>query len=259
MSKYTLDTDFSALSGQKANNWILKFRGIAETAFKNSDNRSRLLGNLLVIERSVHTLQQGLSVTGNRPTTVLINALNLLWNYAEGAVTAIDFQDFANNIYASTLAYHSDEELSDTQELFYEQNFGNTKLTRVEWEIITWVSALLMELVAIEGGHLDFEEVASYEQIGFANFDDLWGVLTDACIYLSNISLPSSTGSDYEKATEQLYKTSLFCNIVQDIQSCLKTAINTPSEQYADLRIKYQHCTILPTEYAVDLINFLGN
>ena len=149
MSKYTLDTDFSALSGQKANNWILKFRGIAETAFKNSDNRSRLLGNLLVIERYVHTLQQGLSVTGNRPTTVLINALNLLWNYAEGAVTAIDFQDFANNIYASTLAYHSDEELSDTQELFYEQNFGNTKLTRVEWEIITWVSALLMELVAI--------------------------------------------------------------------------------------------------------------
>lgn len=257
MSKYSLDTDFSSLNGPKANNWILRFRDIAETAFKNSDTRSRLLGNLLVIERYVHTLQQGLSFKGKSPTPVLINALDLLWSYAEGRITVIEFQDFANNIYASTLAYNSDEELTDIQADFYKSYFENEPPTAIEWQIITWVSGLLIKLVAIEGGRLDFEEIASYEQIGFADFDDLFGFLTDACIYLANIPLSSSTGRDYEKATEQLYKTPLFCHIVENIQGSLKTAIAATSEQYQSLRMECQQLTIIPNEYAANLMNFL--
>lgn len=259
MSKYSLDTDFSALNGPKANNWILRFRDIAETAFKNSDTRSRLLGNLLVIERYVHTLQQGLSFKGKSPTPMLMKALDLLWSYAEECITVTEFQDFANNIYASTLAYNSDEELTDTQAEFYKSCFENEKPTTIEWQIITWVSGLLIKLVDIEGGRLDFEEIASYEQIGFADFDDLFGFLTDACIYLVNIPLPSSTGRDYEKATELLYKTPLFCHIVENIQGDLKTAIDATSEQYQSLRMEYQQYTIIPDEYAANLMNFLEN
>ena len=259
MSKYTLDMDFSSLNRPKAYNWILRFRDIAETAFQNSDTCSRLLGNLLVIERYVHTLQQGLLIKGKSPTPVLLNALDILWSYVEEGITVTEFQDFANNMYASTLAYNSDEKLTDSQEDFYKSSFENEKPTTIEWQIITWVSGLLMKLVAIEGGRLDFEEIASYEQIGFADFDDLFGFMTDACIYLANIPLPSGTGKDYEKATELLYKTPLFCHIVEDIQSSLKTAIAATSEQYQHLRMEYQQYAIIPNEYAANLIGFLEN
>lgn len=64
MSKYTLDMDFSLLNGPKAHNWIRRFRDMADSAFSGKDNRSRLLGNLLIIEQYVNTLKIGLSADG---------------------------------------------------------------------------------------------------------------------------------------------------------------------------------------------------
>lgn len=112
----------------------------------------------------------------------------------------------------------------------------------------------VIKLVAIGRGRLDFEEIASYEQIGFA---DLFVFLTDACIYLADIPLSSSTGRDHEKATELLYKTPLFCHIVENIQGSLKTAIAVTSEKYQSLRMECQQLTIIPNEYATNLMNFL--
>lgn len=55
--KYTLDTDFAALNGPKASNWLKNFRNMTESAFTDSSNHSRLLGNLLVMELCTTTLR----------------------------------------------------------------------------------------------------------------------------------------------------------------------------------------------------------
>ncbi len=54
--KYTLDTDFSSLSGPKAANWIMGFQDMAEDAFADSNSHSRLLGNLLIFSGIVDSV-----------------------------------------------------------------------------------------------------------------------------------------------------------------------------------------------------------
>jgi len=162
MSKYTLDMDFSLLNGPKAHNWIRRFRDMADSAFAGKDNRSRLLGNLLIIEQYVNTLKIGLSADGKQ----------------------------------------------------------------------------------------------SYEQISFAEIDDLLAFLTDASISMENIPLPSSTGADYSKAAEQVYQTALFQSMIERIQDSLKTALLATPEQYPELRAKYQERTIIPVESITKLMDF---
>lgn len=256
MGKHTLDTDFSALNGPKAHNWILKFRDMADSAFADRDNRSRLLGSLLIIEQYVHTLREGLSADGKQISPVLETALDYLWDYLEGRAAATDFQDFANNIYAGSLACSVGEELTDTQEKFYQEHFHDTELSPVERQIITWVSGLLVEVVAIEGGRLDFEEIADYERISFADIDDLIAFLTDAAISIAGISLLSDKGGDYARAAEQVYQTALFRHMIEHIQNSLQTALNAAPEQYSSLRTEYQKYTIIPAEYIADLMGF---
>lgn len=257
MAKYTLDTDFSLLNGPKAHNWILRFRNMADTAFAGKDNRSRLLGNLLIIEQYVNTLKKGLSADGKQISTVLQNALDFLWNYLDGHTAVTDFQDFANNIYASTLTYYADEELTDAQTRFYQEYFGDGELCSIEWQNITWASWLLMEVVAIEGGRLDFEEASTYEQISFAYIDtDLIPFLTDASISIANVPLSSNTGVDYSKAEEQIYQTPLFQYVIGRIQDSLKSALTATPEQYSSLKAKYQESTIIPAEHITKLMDF---
>lgn len=256
IAKYTLETEFSLLNSPKAHNWILRFRNMADTAFAGKDNRSRLVGNLLIIEQYVNTLRKGLSADGRQLSTVLMNALNFLWDYVEGHTTAADFQDFANNVYASTLAHNADEALSDAEAEFYQKHFSGSKLSSIEWQNITWASHLLMEVLAIEGRQPDLEEAVSYAQISFADIDDLIAFLTDVSIHIANIPLPSSTGADYLKAEEQIYQTALFQYIIEHIQDSLKTALTAAPEQYSALRTKYQAFTIIPAEYITSLMDF---
>ena len=257
MGIYTLDADFSSLNVKKANNWILRLRDMTEDAFADRGNRARLLGNLLIIEQYTHTLRQGLSAKGAQPSAVLVQVLDLLWGYLEKRISVKDFEDFSNNVYASTLFHNADEELTDEQEDFYQEHFGSTELCSVEWKIITWASGLLMELVAIEGGRVEFEEIEGYEQISFADIDDLLGFLTDVSIALANIPLSSDTGADHSKAAEQVYQTELFQKIIERIQSSLKTALVAVPEQYASLRTEYQQYTIISEEYCTGFVDFL--
>ncbi len=257
MAKYTLDTEFSLLNGPKAHNWILRFRSMADAAFAGKDDRSRLLGNLLIMEQYVNTLKKGLSADGKQISAVLQNALDLLWGYLDGCVAVTDLQDLANDIYASTLAYNADEELTDAQMEFYQEHFGDGELSSIEWQNITWASWLLVEVVAIEGGRSDFEEASAYEQISFAYIDvDLIPFLTGASISIADVPLPSNTGADYSKAEEQVYQTSLFRCIIGHIQDGLRAALTATPEQYPSLRAKYQESTIIPSEYINRLMDF---
>ncbi len=254
MGIYTLDSDFSSLNGKKADNWILRFRSMAGDAFAGQGNRPRLLGCLLILEQCVHTLRHGLSVNGRQPSAILSEALDVLWGCLEERAAIKDFEDFSNNVYASTLFHYAGEELTDGQEEFYRKHFGNEKLCSFEWQMLTWASGLLMELTAIKGSRVDFEKIKGYEQISFADIDDLLGFLTDAGISLLRIPLPSCSGTDYSKAVEQVYQTELFRGIIRHIQSSLKTALAAAPEQYGALRAEYQSYTIIPEEYSADLV-----
>ena len=232
--KYTLNTDFSSLNGPKAANWIMGFQDMVEDAFADSSSHSRLLGNLLILESYVHTLCQGLADKDKTVPAVLQEALDLLWGYLEGDKAPSEFQDFANNLYAATLNYNVGEEITDAQAEFYRSSVDISWGSTCEWQILTWLSVLLMEVVAINGGRLDFEE---YEQeVDFAEMEEMLNMLADAFIDLTDTQLPSNKASDVMNAQEQVYQT---------------------PEQYPALREEYRQYVILPEEYAAKLLGCL--
>ena len=254
--KYTLDTDFSSLNGPKAANWIMDFQDMAEDAFADSSH-SRLLGNLLILESYVHTLRQSLADRGRTVSDVCQEALDIHWDYLEGKKAASDFQDFANNLYSATLNYNVGEEITDAQAEFYEKHVDLPWGSTCEWQILTWLSVLLMEVVAISGGRLDFEEYEEYEpDVDFAEMEEMLNMLADAFIDFTNTPLPSNKASDVMNAQEQVYQTPLFLQFIEGIQNGLKAALSATSEQYPALREEYRQYTILPEEYAEKLLEF---
>lgn len=255
--KYTLNTDFSLLNGSKAANWIVGFQDMAEDAFADSSSHLRLLGNLLILEPYIHTLRQGLADTGKSVSDVCQEVLDVLWDYLEGKKAASDFEDFANNLYAATLNYNVGEEITDAQAEFYEKHIDLPWGSTCEWQILTWLSVLLMEVVAVSGGRLDFEEYEEYEQdVDFAEMEEMLNMLADAFIDLTDTPLPSNKASDVMNAQEQVYQTPLFRQLIERIQNGLKAALSATSEQYLALREEYRQYTILPEEYAAKLLGF---
>ena len=114
-----------------------------------------------------------------------------------------------------------------------------------------------MEVVAISGGRLDFEEYEEYEQdVDFAEMEEMLNMLADAFIDLTNTPLPSNKASDVMNAQEQVYQTPLFLQFIEGIQNGLKAALSATSEQYPALREEYRQYTILPEEYAAKLLEF---
>ena len=253
--KYTLDTDFSSLNGPKAVNWIIGFQDMTEDAFADSSSHSRLLGNLLILEPYLHTIRQGLADRGRTVPAILQEALDILWDYLEGRKAPSDFQDFANNLYAAALDYNVGEEITDAQAEFSRKYVDIPWGKNSEWQILTWLSVLLMEVVAISGGWLDFEE---YEQdVDFVEMEEMLNMLADALIDLTNTPLPSNKASDVMNAQEQVYQTPLFRQFIERIQNGLKAALSATPEQYPALREEYRQYTILPEEYAVKLLGCL--
>ncbi len=253
--KYTLDTDFSSLNGPKAANWMMDFQDIAHDAFADSSNHTRLLGNLLILEPYMHTLRQGLADQGRTVPAILQKAIDPLWDYLEGKKEVSDFQDFANNLYAAALDYNVGEEITEEQAEF-SRNFVDIPWGKTcEWQILTWLSTLLMEVVATCGGRLDFEEFEEYEQeIDFSEMDEMLNMLADASIELTGTPLPSNKAADVMNAWEQVSQTPLFRQVVERIQNGLKAALSAVPEQYPALREEYRRYTILPEEYAAKLL-----
>lgn len=58
MSVHTLFCDFASLNRKDAGDWVSKCSKLADEAFLNSSNQTRLFGNLLVLEQYMHTLEQ---------------------------------------------------------------------------------------------------------------------------------------------------------------------------------------------------------
>ena len=202
--KYTLDTDFSSLNGPKAANWIMGFQDMAEDAFADSSSHSRLLGNLLILEPYLHTIRQGLADRGRTVPAILQEALDILWDYLEGRKAPSDFQDFANNLYAAALDYNVGEEITDAQAEFSRKYVDIPWGKNSEWQILTWLSVLLMEVVAISGGWLDFEE---YEQdVDFVEMEEMLNMLVDVFIDLTDTPLQSNKAVDVMNAQEQVYQ-----------------------------------------------------
>ena len=253
--KYTLDTDFSSLNGPKAVNWIMGFQDMAEDAFADSSSHSRLLGNLLILEPYLHTIRQGLADRGRTVPAILQEALDILWDYLEGRKAPSDFQDFANNLYAAALDYNVGEEITDAQAEFSRKYVDIPWGKNSEWQILTWLSVLLMEVVAISGGWLDFEE---YEQdVDFVEMEEMLNMLVDVFIDLTDTPLQSNKAVDVMNAQEQVYQTPLFRQFIERIQNGLKAALSATPEQYPALREEYRQYTILPEEYAVKLLGCL--
>ena len=254
--KYTLDTDFSALNGPKAANWLRNFRDMTESAFAGRDNRTRLLGNLLVIELCAHTLHQGLKEEGLPYPTIIQQSLDMLWDCLKEQAMSTDMQDFANNLYACVLEYNVGEDLTDSQAAFYKEHLGSRKRSTYEWAILGKVALLLMEWTAIYGNRLDFEEFELCEQIDFTGISECLDFFPDVCINLTNTPCPSSGAKDVRQAMDMVYQTPLFRQLVHLIQDALKTALLATAEQYKPLREEWQKRGILPDEYALDLIQF---
>lgn len=151
---------------------------MAEDAFADSSSHSRLLGNLLILEPYLHTIRQGLADRCRTVPAILQEALDILWDYLEGRKAPSDFQDFANNLYAAALDYSVGEEITDAQAEFFRKYVDIPWGKNSEWQILTWLSVLLMEVVAISGGRLDFEEYEEYEQdVDFVEMEEMLNML----------------------------------------------------------------------------------
>lgn len=255
MGEYTLKTDFAALEEPQAYKYLKDFKGIVEEAFEHSDNHRRLLANLLVLERYCNTVQQGLAADGAQLSVCFRYAQGLLWDYLGGRVTTADFQDFANDYYAWLLANNVGEPM-DIPEGFYVEYFADSCLEAYEWFAVEWSSGLLMQLVSIEGGRVDYEGFEGCREIDFYGPLCMLDMLEDACIELTDTILVSNRGTDLEAAMTQVRKTSLFQQIVMHVQNGLHTALLAASAEYEALRKEYGQYTFIPEQYAARLLAY---
>lgn len=255
MGEYTLKTNFAALDEPQANEYLIDFREIVEKAFEHSDNRLRLLGNLLVLERYCNTVQQGLAADEAQLSVCLRYAQGLLWDYLGGRVKVADFQDFANDYYAWLLE-HSVGPSIDLYESLYAEYFADSCPESYEWFAVEWSSGLLMQLVAIEGGRVDYDDFEECGEIDFYGPLCMLDMLEDVCICLTDTTVESNRGTDLEKAMTQVRKTSLFQEIVLHVQSDLQTALLATPPEYEALRKEYGQYTIIPEWYAARMLEY---
>ncbi|MCI7657666.1 hypothetical protein [Anaerotignum sp.] len=255
MIEYRLFADFTSLSRKNAGDWVANCSSLADEVFRNSSNQTRLLGNLLVLEQYFHTLKQGLKERGEEPGEITYQALDMLWDYLYGKIKPVDFEDFANKVYACVLDYMVGEELTEGQAAFYKNHFADDNIKSLNWEILAWASYLLLELTAIHGGQLDFDEFEGCDFVDFIQIDEMLNVLNDVCIEFAGVECPSSKAKDVIKAMEDVYETPLFQSIVLKIQKGLKDALHARPEAYERLREEYSQYGILPEEFAADFLD----
>lgn len=255
MGEYTLKTNFAALEEPQANEYLIDFRKIVERAFEHSDNRLRLLGNLLILERYCNTVQQGLAANDTQLSVCFRYAQGLLWDYLNERVTAADFQDFANDYYAWLLEHNVGEPMEIPKE-FYAEYFADSCPESYEWFAVEWSSGLLMQLVSIEGGRVDYEDFEECRELDFYGPLCMLDFLEDVCIELTDTMLVSNRGADLEKAMTQVRKTSLFQEIVMHVQNDLQTALLAAPAEYEALRKEYGQYTIIPKRYAARLLEY---
>lgn len=255
MEGYAIFTDYTQLNKQQANDWVQDCSQLAEEAFRNCSNSTRLLGNLLVLEQYYHTVRQGLAENEEEPIPILQESIELLWKYLQKTIQPKEFEDFANDLYACVLEYMVGEELTDEQQEVYENHFQDVPDYTCQWNVLSWISTLLMELTAIYGGKVE-EEFLDCEQIDFVELDEMFNFFSDACIELAEVECQSNRAADVMQAFEDVCVTPLFQSVVSNVQKALKDAWSAEPEKYQTLREIYQKNGILPDEYAAELLEF---
>lgn len=269
MQERTSQTNFSFILNSQTNEWRGELMRAADHAFQYSDDRSRLLGNLLVMEQYINTLRQGLSASGKTLSAGLECADSILWDYLNCRTTSAAFEDFANDYYDCLLAYNIGDVTTDAPKEFYSKYFSGADPDAYELLAIEWSSGLLMQLVSIAGGRIDFDDFEGYEKIDFYGIDIMIGILEDACVGLIGASRSSDTYSanatetltekaltetSAKQVTAQVHCSPLFQGIVQNVQNCLQTALNASPDTFESLHYECSQYTILPKEYASALL-----
>lgn len=256
MAEYKIFADFTSLNRKDASDWVSNCSVLADEAFRNSSNQTRILGNLLILEQYFNTLKLGLNSNGEEPEKIACQAVDLLWDYLYAEAKPADFQDFANDLYACMLEYMVGEELTEEQAVFYKNHFPNDSMKSLHWSILAWASYLLLELLAIHGGRIDFEEFEECDFVDFAQVEEMLNVLNDACIEFAGVECPSSMAKDVMKAMVDVYATPLFQSIVLKVQKSLKDALYAKQEDYAKLKEEYSHYSILPEEFVTAFLEY---
>lgn len=256
MTEYAIFTNFTTLSKKQANDWVQNCSQLAEEAFRNFSNASRLLGNLLILEQYFHTVCQGMAENEEEPEPILQESMDLLWNDLYGTVQPKEFADFAHNLYACVLEYMVGETLTEEQQEFYENHFQDALDNSCQWNILSWMATLLMELTAIYSDRMDVEEFADCEQVDFVEIDEMLNFLSEVCIEFAEVECKSNRAVDVIQAFEDVCVTPLFQSVVGQVQKALQDAWNATPEQYQTLREAYQKKGILPEEYAAELLEF---
>ena len=214
--------------------WPENFGRWAEEAFEGCDNGRRLLGNLLVLRRYVNTLRQGLERKGKEISLGLRRAEAILWDLLEGKADAAEAEDFSNDLY---YCYYIDS-AGDREELpepFYTEYFGDGRPDAYEWMAVEWAAGLLLQMVSMAGGRLDFDDFEDCEHV------DFYGVhlLTD------QLEVIAKEGSILP-----------FQGIAQAVLADMARARRARPEEYAPLREEYQKYAIMPEEYAPRLLEY---
>ena len=234
MEKFTLDTDLVTSDKIQVKAWMMEFRNLVENAFANCGNEQRLLGNLVVLTRYRNTLQQGLAREGKVLSLGLRRAVELLWDFLEKNTSPLKLADFSNLLYDCHYI-NSVGESDELPEPFYTENFGNGYPCAYEWMAVEWASGLLMQLVAIAGGRLDYDDFEDFEHV------DFYGVH----LLLDQL----------EVITEN-WETLSFQKIAQIVKNDLQRARNSCPEMFVLLRSEYQKYTLMTEENAKKLLDY---
>lgn len=220
--------------------WITDFVNWEENAFKNYGSEQRLLGNLLVLTKYINTLRLGLAERGKTLLPSIERVLTLLWNCLEGNTELTDLENFANNLYNCYYIMSSEDwdeldALFESHQSLYMEYFGNDRPCFYEWLAVEWVAGLLMQVVSIAGGRLDFDEFDCCEYV------DLYGV------YLLMDRLENIAAVGVIPPLQE---------ITQSVQSDLRRARSAKPEVFASLQKEYLEYTIVPKEYAEKLLDY---
>ena len=152
-------------------------------------------------------------------------------------------------MYACVLEHNTGEELLDDQQAFCDEYFDDAELSTDEWLILEWIGGLLLELVVISGGELDFDFYEEFEDVEhidlFYNIETVLNGLADNYVNLLKIS-------NYN----QVYQTKEYQNVVSFVCSSLRTALHATTEQFALLQKEYKEKLVVPEEHAKAIITF---
>ncbi len=251
--EFSLNTDFSKLDSQSANKFMTAFTDIADDAFCDRDEKCRLLADMLLMSRFLNAVRLAMETQGAELSPGITKAYNILWDHLEGKTQPVEFEEFANNLngFYSNCAVGTD---FDVPEEFYAEYVPNAaELTALELCLFEWCDFLLLALVSKAGWHIPHFEDNCPEDIDFGGLSEMLDLISDMCLELCDINVPSSRAGDLLKAEEQLYKTPLYTGFIAVLQNDLKTALNAAPADYRGLREKYRTLSALPDEYAARL------